>query len=225
LSFKRVVFISDTHNREDFHVPGGDVVIHCGDATMNGGLTEIDAFALWFARLPHRHKVFVAGNHDWGFATRATLRQSRKSLARSGAIYLEDSSTVIDGLKIYGSPWQPWFHSWAFNFSPGEAGRAEAKERWAKIPADVDVLVTHGPAWGILDKNALGQHCGCRDLLERVKVVNPTVHASGHIHPSHGVAREGQTLFVNASICAQGYRPTQCAIVVDYFGKGNAALV
>lgn len=62
----------------------------------------------------------------------------------SKLIYLEDQSVEINGVKIYGSPWQPLYHDWAFQLEKGE----QIKRMWDLIPPDVDVLLTHGPPTG-----------------------------------------------------------------------------
>ena len=59
----------------------------------------------------------------------------------AGVHYLEDSGVEIAGTRWWGSPWQPEFNSWAFNLPRGEP----LSEKWALIPDDVDVLVTHSP--------------------------------------------------------------------------------
>jgi len=65
-----------------------------------------------------------------------------KQLLRN-CTYLEDSGTVINGIRIWGSPWQPWFCDWAFNVE-----RGELMKYWKLIPTDTDVLMTHGPPIG-----------------------------------------------------------------------------
>jgi Icc-related predicted phosphoesterase len=221
----RLAFLSDTHNQESFDVPcdGIDVLVHCGDLTMAGTVDQIDAVAMWLARLPVRHKIIIAGNHDWLF--QINRKEAERHLRPAGAIYLQDSSVMIDGVKFYGSPWQPWFFDWAFNFPKGKKGRDRAQKTWAKIPHDTDILLTHGPAYGLLDRNPGQEHCGDRDLLERLEVVKPTIHAYGHIHHSAGTMVRDETLFVNACICDESYSPIQPARVVDYFGRGRAVVV
>ncbi len=141
----RIVCLSDTHNcNERIEVPDGDILIHAGDATTVGTHEQIRRFSDWFASLPHPHKVFVAGNHDWLFEKD---NDSARSLLDPAIVYLQDSAIEIDGLKIYGSPWQPRFFDWAFNLNRGQ----EMAEKWAMIPDDIDILITHGPPNGILD--------------------------------------------------------------------------
>jgi hypothetical protein len=65
--------------------------------------------------------------------------------------YLQHESVEIEGLKIFGSPYQPLFYNWGFQY---HASRAE--EIWSAIPKDTDILITHGPPHGILDANSEG---------------------------------------------------------------------
>ena len=100
----RIVCLSDTHNcNEQIDVHDGDILIHSGDATIQGTDQEVIEFVHWFAKLPHKIKIFVAGNHDWLFQT--DNRYARLLLANSQIIYLQDSSVQIGDIKIYGSPW------------------------------------------------------------------------------------------------------------------------
>lgn len=219
----RLVFVSDTHLRHSFIVPEGDVLVHCGDFSMIGDARQISAFNEWLKDQPHRYKIVIAGNHDIGFEE--APEAARRLL--SEPIYLQDSSIVIEDVKFYGSPWQPWFMDWAFNFPRGTVGREQARATWAKIPPQVDVLVTHGPPYGVLDRvvgSTSREHLGCRHLLARVKEVRPKIHAFGHIHSGHGTNRHGDTLFVNASICDEAYMPTLKPVVVDLLGEGAAVV-
>ena len=176
---KKIVCLSDTHNcSEQIIVPDGDILIHAGDATIRGTIDEIILFNEWFANLPHTYKVFVAGNHDWLFETNNSY--ARNSLDKS-IIYLQDSWVEIGGLKIYGSPWQPRFFDWAFNLMRG----AELAEKWKLIPDDTDILITHGPPFGILDdvpRQYFIENTGCEELRKRVETIKPKLHIFGHIH-------------------------------------------
>lgn len=212
----RLIIISDTHNHTAFEVPNGDLLLHCGDFTMDGSVEEIAAFDRWLGSLPHPQKVVIAGNHEKAFER--TPRAAHASL--KNAHYLQDTAITIGNVLVYGSPWQPWFYDWAFNLPRGEALAA----KWAQIPSGVDVLVTHGPPRGILDRTLRGEEVGCDDLRKAVERVSPLVHAFGHIHSGAGAVRRGRTLFVNASICDEYYRPRQSAVVVD-IAKHSARLV
>lgn len=213
----RIVCISDTHNcNEQISVPAGDLLIHSGDATVNGTEAEIAAFAQWFTALPHKQKIFVAGNHDWLFE-----RENDRAcalIANDSVTYLQDSAIVIDGLKIYGSPWQPRFYDWAFNLDRGH----QMAEKWEMIPDDADILITHGPPNGILDvvPRTWGiENTGCEELRKKTDALTGfgslKLHIFGHIHCGYGTEVQNGIRFVNASICDEQYMPTQAPIVVE----------
>lgn len=207
----RIVCISDTHlmhTKYRFDVPDGDVLIHAGDATFQGRSEEIRAFSTWFGRLPHKRKIFVAGNHDLGFQF---AREEAISLLPKKCHYLEDSGVEIDGVKFWGSPWQPEFFNWAFNLPRGQ----ELKKHWDLIPADTNVLITHSPPFGIGDWVERGEHVGCMDMLDAIRRVQPAVHVCGHIHGGYGRHRIQNMEFINASICNEAYQPVNAPFVVD----------
>ena len=212
----KIVCLSDTHNcNEQIDVPGGDILIHSGDATINGTEREVESFLNWFSSLPHKHKIFVAGNHDWLYETDNKL--ARILTAKFNIKYLQDSFIEIEELKIYGSPWQPRFFDWAFNLNRG----AQLAEKWELIPDDTDVLITHGPPNGILDEvpRKYGtENTGCEELrkkVEQLSVKNLKLHIFGHIHCGYGRTDKFGVKFINASNCDESYQPTQKPIVIE----------
>ncbi len=195
-----IVAISDTHARhQELEVPDGDILIHAGDCTRHGDLGDLEAFNRWLGTLPHRHKILIAGNHDFCF------QDSPDEAHRlvTNAIYLQDEALIIEGIKIWGSPWQPWFFDWAFNLPRGE----QIAAKWALIPDDTQVLITHGPPAGILDRTFDDRDVGCEDLLQRVQQIRPRLHIFGHIHEAAGRRQIGETTFVNAAIEGGHGRP------------------
>ena len=204
----RLVCLSDLHSlKPACPIPDGDVLIIAGDVCGHGTLDEIQAFDAFLADLPHPCKVLIAGNHDWPFA-RAPDQAGRLI---KHALYLQDSGIDIHGIKFWGSPWQPFFCNWAFNLPRG----APLAKVWAKIPSDTDVLITHGPPYGILDRIYNGEHVGCEDLRAALTRVRPKIHVFGHVHESYGVQEQDGTTYINASICDGRYRPIQAPIVID----------
>ena len=194
----KFICISDTHGRHhDLRLPEADVLIHAGDFCNTGNLAELRDFSTWLAEQPYRHKVVIAGNHD-------RILQNDPELAEpllAPFTYLLDSQTEIEGLKIYGSPWQPRFFNWAFNLDRGEPIR----QKWRMIPNDVDVLITHGPMYGVGDLAHGNNRVGCQDLFEEVtNRVKPKYHVCGHIHEGRGTYQVGETLSINAS-CLVGH--------------------
>lgn len=207
----KIVTISDTHTMErSLVVPDGDVLIHAGDITGRGSIHDLEEFLDWFGGMPHKHKIVIAGNHDWCYEN--FLREEAINKTNQVATYLEDSSITIDGVKFYGSPWQPEFCNWAFNVPRGK----QLAEIWAKIENDTNVLITHGPPYKILDLCS-GGHVGCEDLLAAAqKLPNLKYHIFGHIHEGYGSMKFLDVTYINASNCTGNYRPTNQPIVVDY---------
>lgn len=203
----RVVCISDTHCRhEDLLVPDGDLLVHAGDMSRRGTFREIVAFNHWLGTLPHRHKVVIAGNHDFAFEQDVGARSWL-----THAEYLQDSELTIEGLRIWGSPWQPRFFDWAFNLDRGKPLR----EKWKLIPSGLDILLTHGPPHGILDRTDHGTNVGCEDLAEIVALRRPRLHVFGHIHEAAGCVERGGTTYVNACSLDRGYEPRGEPFVLD----------
>lgn len=207
----RIVAVSDVHGRwGKIDIPDGDVLVIAGDSTMMGRKEEIGKFAAYVEALPHKWKIAIAGNHDWLFETKSRLAE--KMMAQAGIEYLKDDSITIDGVKFYGAPWQPRFHDWAFNVDRGPL----IKKKWDLIPDDTNVLVTHGPPYGVLDQVADGPHLGCEELRAALDRVMPRLHIFGHIHDGYGQNNnvEGiDTHFINASICDESYYHANAPIV------------
>lgn len=207
----RLVLLSDTHGQHDrIEVPDGDVLVHAGDFTGRGKEREIAAFGAFLARLPHRWKVVVAGNHDFLFQEQP--ERARELLGE--VCYLEDSGAELGGLRLWGAPWQPWFNDWAFNLPRGTA----LAEKWTHIPASLDVLVTHTPPFGVLDTIHDGRRVGCEELGRARARVRPRLHVFGHIHEAYGSERADGILSVNACSCDIAYRAVNAPIVVDWDG-------
>lgn len=208
----KLTLISDTHNKHNKlnqDLPGGDLLLHAGDISSMGYEHEINGFVYWFNKLEqYKHKAFIAGNHDWGFQNNVENVKDIVNLYE-GVNYLEDSVFLVDNgtdkpVKVWGSPWQPEFYDWAFNLPRnGE----ELKSKWDLIPDDIDILITHGPAWGFLDdvEGRRGTHLGCELLTEKIKQIKPKIHVCGHIHSGYGHYFDGHTHFFNAAVLNEQY--------------------
>jgi len=187
--FPKITLVSDTHNlHENLKLGKGDLLIHSGDCSDYGTSYEIKEFLKWFVKQEYTHKILIAGNHDFYFEE-VSKSVIKKQLPKN-LIYLQDESISIEGVKIYGSPVTPYFFGMAFNKMRGE----EIREIWQGIPTDIDILITHGPPYGILD-NGLG----CEELRKYVDQIQPILHAFGHIHEAKGVLQKHSTTYVNSS--------------------------
>jgi len=220
----RFVCISDTHSRHRTlaaDIPDGDVFIHAGDITMCGELDAFQDFNAFLKELPHKHKIVIAGNHDvtlqpefynkhfWRFHEKCYQDIGPKSLL-TNCTYLEDSGVTIEGIKIYGSPWVSDYHDWAFNLTD-----EQRKTKFALIPKDIDVLITHGPPKGHRAKAGKGVDRGDPFLLSKVQKVKPLVHVFGHVHSGYGKVKDGDTMFLNVASLNDSYHPTNSPVVFD----------
>ena len=193
----KLVAIGDLHTEYDYiteDVPDGDVLICTGDACGYGEEYELGLFIKWFDKFPHKHKIYVAGNHDWPLERLPYTKDYFKDI---GVHYLEDSGITLKGVSFYGYPWTPEYNNWAFNLP--RDGR-QLTQRAKAIPNDTDVLITHGPPHGICDKEYNKGHLGCKALLKQVLKVKPKVHVFGHIHNGYGRDENEDTRFYNVAI-------------------------
>jgi len=207
---KKLVFISDTHGlHKQLKLPSGDFIIHAGDISSRGGKEEVKQFLDWFSNLEYPNKIFIAGNHDFFFEM-ATAKEI-EDLIPENVVYLNDSYAKIDGISFWGSPVQPWFYNWAFNRKRGE----EIKKHWDLIPNQIDVLITHGPPYKILDQTIRNEIVGCKDLLEKINKIDLKIHVFGHIHEAYGRANINGVKFINASMLGESYKLSNSAITVS----------
>jgi hypothetical protein len=213
----RLVATSDCHGKlGEVALPPGDVLVLAGDLLADAPDDARDpdgwqadalrALDTYLADLPFRLVLLVAGNHDGVLQRRPDLGPGLR-----GARYLEDAGLELDGVRFWGSPWQTglWHHPF---FLPD--GR-EARAAFGKVPASTDVLVTHSPPWGCLDVWDPPHRLGSRMLRARVAAVGPRVHIFGHMHPSYGAARLGETRAFNAALCDERGAPANPPHVVD----------
>lgn len=190
-----------------------DIIIHSGDFSnyydYYKNEPETIDFLNWYAALPVKHKVLIAGNHD---AVAAKSYKVFKKLCDDyGIIYLENETVEIEGIKIFGTPIQPTFGNWYFQKS-----RDKLDKFWKNIPDDTDILVVHGPPKGILDlsedRNHNLENCGCKALKRHILTrLNLKMCLYGHIHNNKDIINAGimklsikDTIFSNGSVLCDG---------------------
>ena len=206
-----IVPISDTHGQHDKIKTGsGDLIIHSGDCTPRVKMEDMETFLRWYGDLNFKNKILVPGNHDWDFEK---LPKYCAELCKNyGVICLNNSGVKIEGLNIWGSASTPEFFNWAFNRARSEAGATKKHpfigHDWDKIPKKTDILITHGPAGGILDLTMDGVNAGCGLLRQKIEKIRPVLHVCGHIHEGRGVVVDpvGPTTYVNASSLDYRYK-------------------
>lgn len=222
---KTITLISDTHTKHrqlNNDLIGGDFILHGGDIMSSGYREqEIVDFLDWFSSLDnYTYKIFVGGNHD-RFIQNNPDRFLEILKQFDNVIYLEDEEVIIEGIKFYGSPWQPWFYNWAFNLP---RNGVEIMEKWNKIPDDTDILITHTPPHGVLDYvPRSNEMVGCEALTKRLYEINVKLNVFGHIHESYGNKKVNNTECVNASILNEDYNYTNKPVNL-LFSKENGVI-
>ena len=212
----RVVCTADIHEHLP-EIPECDLLLIAGDVSfaLKGDLATEHAFlegpfAEWLERVPAAETVLIAGNHDqsieaWGVP--AGLR----------CHYLEDAAADLCGLKVWGTPWQPWFFDWAFNLH-----EPDLAPKWRLIPEGTDVLVLHGPPHcygdGVPEGGGI-RRTGSPSLLERIEQVRPRLVVFGHIHEGRGEWRLGEIVLANVSIVNAAYKHVHPVWVYELEGR------
>ena len=226
--------ISDLHGFFP-DLKGGDLLIVAGDLTASDANAQYLLFMEWLDAQEYKQKIVVAGNHD-NLLFEEKFKISLPEYYSQGEriIYLCDSGTEFEGPKIWGSPWTPLFRGVNRRCAAFMLPEAELEAKFALIPDDVDILVTHGPPYGILDavrkygpfSHEREECVGSESLLKRVFDIRPQLHIFGHIHEGYGeyhhTPRDGASCelgitpikFINCSHVNERYEPVNKPIRV-----------
>jgi len=210
-----IVCIADLHEHL-VDIPACELLLIAGDVSFafKGDLHAKQAFLSgdfkdWLEQVPAEEIVLVAGNHD----------QSIEAFGLPDGLrchYLQDEGIELFGLKLWGTPWQPWFYDWAFN-APRRGGEFFLASKFDLVPADTDILVAHGPPRGYGDRTVRPGghvHVGSTAMTETLERVQPRLMVCGHIHPAYGSYRLGYTEIINASLVDDEYRPVNPVVQV-----------
>ena len=210
--------ISDTHNKhEELKIKGADILVCAGDFSFKGTEEEAKNFLEWFKNQNHKHKILVPGNHDL-YVEREGNAWVNDFCDENNIHLLINDFTIIDGIKFWGTPITPRFsYGWAWNrdrskkkaedrFRRGVLDAGFIGDYWEMIPTDTDVIVSHGPCRGILDKTRQGTNQGCDLLKEKVFQIKPKLFISGHIHEDRGIESHEGIQFANVASCCRDYK-------------------
>lgn len=196
----KIICISDTHNKhEDLILPDGDCIVHAGDFTEAGTKKETTNFLEWYSSTPYKHKILIAGNHDFYLQKKSSKLEQ---FIPSNIHYLEDTGVSIEDINFWGSPYTPGDNSWAFTKDRGRP----ISQHWSKIPAITNILITHTPPFGTLDEVDNKSMIGCKNLKERLSKLNISHHIFGHVHNDYGKVKREKTTYVNSSSLDQSHR-------------------
>lgn len=204
--------ISDTHaQHSNVIIPECTVLLHAGDFTRLGSLADTKSFMEWFSKQPAKHKIFVSGNHDFlDYREPALFKELLKEFP--GITYLRDEGCEVEGLKIWGRPWTPEYGGWAFGLDPQSPKMLASL---SVIPSNIDILLTHGPAYKILDLTKRKENMGCEDMLAELDRIKPRYVVCGHCHEGHGYLEKDGVTHINASILDEHYQVKNKPIFID----------
>ena len=225
--------ISDLHGFFPEKLPGGDLLIIVGDCTSNDKIPSWNQYFTWLDQQNYRKKIMVAGNHDnfckqWALSNDSIYEDL---IERPSVTYLCDSGYEFEGIKIWGTPWSLDFKGINPQCKAFTGTENDLKEYYAKIPLDTDMLISHGPAWGILDEiqrkdfyeDGWIKFTGSYELLQAMDRVKPKLLVTGHIH-ENGLQTclykhiGPNTMCVNASYVDEHYKPRNAFMACEWDG-------
>ncbi len=206
----KIVIASDTHSKFNYEVPDADVFIHCGDWSFTGSVNAVTKFNRFLGNLPHKHKLYIPGNHELGMEQNYSLYEE---ILENGT-NIDGKSIEIDGIKFFGTSTTSPFGKWAFMLDD-----EQRKRFWENAPDDIDVVVSHGPPFGLLDtvdgleiEPGKLENLGCKYFRKYIERVKPKLACWGHIHDSAGQMTlkhwdyPHDTLCVNAALMNENYK-------------------
>lgn len=210
----RLAATSDLHGHLP-EVPACDVLLIAGDiAPASRHDVEFQAqwldtdFRRWLEAAPAKHVVGIAGNHDFVF------EQAPETVPPDLPwTYLQDDGVTVGALRIWGSPWTPWFYDWAFNAPRDDSEEEFLASRYGAVSDETDLLLIHGPPRGYGDLTARGQRVGSTALLHLVDRVQPELCVFGHIHEARGSWTHRSSILANVSAVDLHYRPVAKPVV------------
>ncbi|PSR78339.1 serine/threonine-protein phosphatase family protein [Coniella lustricola] len=147
----RFVCISDTHNQTP-RLPSGDVLIHAGDLTNQGSISELSKTVKWLERADFEAKIVIAGNHDvtldkqfyeeyGSYFHNQSVQSPDECLdlltASPSITYLNHSSAAIELTKspnlkvsfnVFGSPYSPRCGMWAFGYDETSHSSSDSRD-------------------------------------------------------------------------------------------------
>lgn len=214
----RIVAISDVHCKwKDLSIPECDVLISAGDYSFHGEPVVVKAYHAWLNEQPAKRIISGQGNHEEWVEDNFEEAKAMALAACPRVDFVEEGEIMVDGVKVWYSAITPWFHNWAYNRHRGDLIQAH----WNKIPEGTNILVTHGPPYGILDgvprvDGTIKERVGCWNLKAKIKQIKPDIHIFGHIHAGHGEQHENGVSYYNVSVCDEMYVPSQGITQIMY---------
>lgn len=177
----KILIVSDLHmdwdasdaiaaasQKVDFTFCGGDIGLRRNEDPENIVNYIYDTFK-------SEHTVLTPGNHDFWPVNLLRLYGSGDKGIRVAIDRPACVSYKNEDFNVWFSPWSTQFADWNWMLN--------YDEEWYFIPEYTDAVITHGPAYGILDECPNGDHAGSQKLLDAILDKDSIKYVfSGHIH-------------------------------------------
>lgn len=145
-------------------------------------------FCKWIDMMPHEKVVMIGGNHDFFLDHPRTPTFLEPLPDKVTYLSVGDprfpGHAIVAGINFAGIAWVPNLPFWAFH---GDS--SHLSEVYGRVMADTEILVTHGPPFGVCDRVVMGENVGSMECLDAIQRVQPHVVVTGHIHEAYGVGR------------------------------------
>jgi len=198
-------------------IPDGDVFVHAGDLLRMGYPNEWDPALEWLARLPHKHKYFIPGNHDFHLQVYPgpALQQMRQAGVTVIGLPGNDhyaSVKLPNGMSMLGLPYVHTMGRWAFSCTKEEL-LAHLRKVW--VANEHDIVVSHMPVWGFLDQTLQDVSTGSRIYRDFLNVKKPKVWICGHMHEGYGSVEFNGTRLYNVAMCNRDYKHVNPPMIIE----------
>lgn len=222
----KILATSDTHFKVDINKTDGKgrwfpndpniVFIHAGDLMTSGYESEWYNTIKWLGNLPYKNKYIIFGNHD--FHPTLYPGPALQEMRRIGVTVVGlpgnpnyTSVTLPNGMKMLGLPYVLNLPRWANNIEEDDLvlHLEEMKKR-----GPYDIVVSHSPAFGILDKIAPKVHLGIKSYRKFLTSMQPKIWIAGHFHNNYGKREIEGCKFYNVAMCDNDYNQVNRPILI-----------
>lgn len=225
----KIIAVSDLHGVLP-KIPEADLLLICGDIVPCMIQRNDKQSALWFSRqftdwlneIPVKHVAGIAGNHDFYLYNRWLKGDMTSPAASNKFTYLLDSACVIDGIKIFGTPWCAGLPNWAFDLNTHHPN-----DYFDKVIPECDILLTHMPpafgALGIVHQpgwNYMEDYSSV-ELRNAVKPGTRYIFC-GHVHSGkHALKEDPETKikYANVSVLDEDYKYRYWPLEIEWTEK------
>ena len=213
-----------------------DLLLICGDICPSHNHNKLyqkewleTCFCEWIKYITNQNNkvIIIPGNHDFYFENILEEKKrdlENKCLGKLKILYHEEYNEAFINengeillLKIFGTPYCSVFGNWAFMRSD-----AYLKEKFAEIPNDIDILISHDAPniYGlgdITEGRYMKAGTGNKILADEIYRIKPRIFHCGHFHSGNHEFQEHEGIWMsNVSFVNEQYRPSNPILNYEY---------